>query len=122
MTPQDFVRSATNFINGGNVFLLQDSTANETVGMVGAVASWLNPENGRKCARLALIYTPSQYRSKGLATLAMNRMLEVLKFDRGYKDLYLFTDVTKPAPNKLYRGLGFQPLEDYVLRMMKHSS
>ena len=119
MTPQSFQGQAEVFIASENIFLLRDNKNTEVVCMVGVVATWKNPENDRKSGRLAMIFTPSRFRGQGLARLAMSHMLQVLKSDREYQDLYLFTDVKKPAPNKLYKRIGFKMMEDCVLRLME---
>lgn len=64
--------------------------------------------------RIGPVYTPTRLRRRGYAaaaTVAASR----LAFDRGAREVSLFTDLGNPTSNALYQRLGFEPVHDRVV-------
>jgi GNAT superfamily N-acetyltransferase len=65
-------------------------------------------------ARIGQVYTPPVHRNRGYGgavTVAATRVAH----DRGAGSVILFTDLANPVSNRLYRKLGYLPVEDKVL-------
>lgn len=66
--------------------------------------------------RIGPVYTPKSLRGRGYAAAATAAVCQSA-FDRGAREVSLFTDLANPTSNALYQRLGFRPLGD---RMVFH--
>lgn len=64
--------------------------------------------------RIGPVYTPPGLRRRGYAAAATAAACR-LAFDRGAREVSLFTDLANPTSNALYRRLGFRQVEDRVV-------
>ena len=64
--------------------------------------------------RIGPVYTPKDLRGRGYAAGATTAACR-LAFDRGAREVSLFTDLANPTSNALYQRLGFRPIEDRVV-------
>jgi RimJ/RimL family protein N-acetyltransferase len=64
--------------------------------------------------RVAPVYTPKELRGRGYAGAVTTAVCRDA-FDRGAREVSLFTDVANPTSNALYQRLGFRPLGDRVV-------
>ena len=64
-------------------------------------------------ARVAPVYTPPEHRGRGYAAAATAAVTRRL-LDAGTRDVLLFTDLANPTSNRLYRRLGYRPVEEVV--------
>ena len=63
--------------------------------------------------RINLVYTPPPMRGRGYASnlvAALSRRL----LDSGKRHCFLYTDVSNPTSNKIYRALGYEPVSEAV--------
>jgi uncharacterized protein len=58
------------------------------------------------------VYTPPEYRKKGYATACVAELSQLL-LTQGFRNCLLFTDVTNPTSNRIYRNIGYQPVCDW---------
>ncbi len=63
--------------------------------------------------RIGPVYTPKQLRGRGYAAAATAAACR-LAFERGAREVSLFTHLDNPTSNALYQRLGFRPIEDRV--------
>lgn len=66
---------------------------------------------------VSMVYTPIEERKKGYASSAVwhiNRMLL-----NNYKYTMLYTDLSNPTSNKIYMNIGYKPVVDSMLYMIK---
>ena len=66
--------------------------------------------------RIGPVYTPKPLRGRGYAAAATAAACQSA-YDRGAREISLFTDLANPTSNALYQRLGFRPLGD---RMVFH--
>jgi predicted GNAT family acetyltransferase len=64
-------------------------------------------------ARVAPVYTPPEHRGRGYAAAATAAVTRRL-LDAGTREVLLFTDLANPTSNRLYRRLGYRPVEEVV--------
>ncbi|HZP54814.1 GNAT family N-acetyltransferase [Actinocrinis sp.] len=64
--------------------------------------------------RVGPVYTPKALRGRGYAAAATAAVCESA-FERGAREVSLFTDLANPTSNALYQRLGFRPLGDRVV-------
>jgi predicted GNAT family acetyltransferase len=64
-------------------------------------------------ARVAPVYTPPEHRGRGYAAAATAAVTRRL-LDAGTREVLLFTDLANPTTNRLYRRLGYRPVEEVV--------
>jgi predicted GNAT family acetyltransferase len=89
----------------GNIFLWEDN------GKIVAMAGTTGPTpNG---IRVNLVYTPPAFRGRGYASNLVAKLSQHL-LDGGRKFCFLYTDLTNPTSNKIYRQLGYEPLGENV--------
>jgi hypothetical protein len=60
-------------------------------------------------ARISAAYTPPSFRGNGYATNAVASLSRVI-LDGGKRFCVISADVDDPAPNAIYRGLGYRPM------------
>ncbi|MGI8658918.1 MAG: GNAT family N-acetyltransferase [Candidatus Limnocylindria bacterium] len=75
------------------------------VSFVGASGS---TPNGIK---IAPVYTPPEHRGRGYAS-ALTAAASQDQLDRGRRFTFLFTDLSNPTSNKIYRAIGYEPVCD----------
>ncbi|MEO6579033.1 MAG: GNAT family N-acetyltransferase [Candidatus Limnocylindria bacterium] len=75
------------------------------VSFVGASGS---TPNGIK---IAPVYTPPEQRHRGYAS-ALTAAASQDQLDRGRRFVFLFTDLSNPTSNKIYRAIGYEPVCD----------
>ena len=63
-------------------------------------------------ARVGSVYTPPERRGRGYAG-AVTAACCADALARGVERVVLFTDLSNPAPNKVYQRIGFRPVSDY---------
>jgi uncharacterized protein len=86
-------------------FLLEEGS--EPVTMIGT-----SRDIGTSCS-VNMVYTPKPHRKKGYASLATALLTKAL-LDSGHKETSLFTDMTNPTSNKIYRDVGYEFVCDSV--------
>lgn len=67
-------------------------------------------------ARVGPVYTPPQRRGRGYGS-AVTALATRSILDEGAVPV-LFTDLANPTSNKIYRALGYQPVEDRVIVLL----
>jgi predicted GNAT family acetyltransferase len=61
--------------------------------------------------RLGPVYTPPGDRGHGFAS-AVTAAASQAELDAGRRFVFLFTDLTNPTSNKIYRAIGYEPVVD----------
>lgn len=61
--------------------------------------------------RVGPVYTPPADRGHGFAS-AVTAAVSQAQLDQGRRFVFLFTDVTNPTSNKVYRAIGYEPVID----------
>ena len=85
-----------------SLFVWQDR-----VGIVSMAASSGATPNG---IRINAVYTPPEYRGRGYATSCVTAISQQLL--EKHKYCFLFTNLTNPTSNYIYRKIGFVPICD----------
>lgn len=71
------------------------------------------PARTRHGVRIGYVYTPEQHRRRGYATaLVAHVSRHVLEL--GFSHCVLYTDLANPAANRIYRRVGYRPVQDVV--------
>lgn len=63
-------------------------------------------------ATLNAVYTPPEHRQKGYATSCVAALSQQM-LDCGHRYCFLFTDITNPTSNHIYREIGYQPVGNW---------
>jgi GNAT superfamily N-acetyltransferase len=61
--------------------------------------------------RIGPVYTPPELRRRGYAS-AVTAAASQAELDRGRRFIFLFTDLSNPTSNKIYRQIGYEPVID----------
>lgn len=61
---------------------------------------------------ISAVYTPNQHRGKGFASAVVASLSQEL-LHQGYQRINLFTDLSNPTSNKIYKAIGFKDVCDY---------
>lgn len=61
--------------------------------------------------RIGPVYTPPEHRGHGYAS-AVTAAASQDQLDRGRRFCFLFTDLSNPTSNKIYRAIGYEPVCD----------
>jgi len=86
------------------------------------LALWVNeepvsmagfPARTRHGVRIGYVYTPDEHRRRGYAT-ALVAQLSGHALDLGFGHCVLYTDLANPTSNKIYREVGYRPLQDVM--------
>jgi len=86
------------------------------------LALWVNkepvsmagfPARTRHGVRIGYVYTPDEHRRRGYAT-ALVAHLSGHALDLGFSHCVLYTDLANPTSNKIYREVGYLPLQDVM--------
>ena len=62
--------------------------------------------------RVGPVYTPPEHRNRGYASTAVAALSRRL-FDEGATGIALFTDLSNPTSNRIYRDVGYRRRDDY---------
>lgn len=60
------------------------------------------------------VYTPKEQRKKGYATRCVAHLSQEI-LNQGYQKCFLFTDLSNPTSNSIYKKIGYQEVEDFNL-------
>jgi predicted GNAT family acetyltransferase len=60
---------------------------------------------------ISFVYTPPQFRDNGYATACVAKLTQTL-LSSGYKFCALYTDLTNPTSNSIYKKIGYNPIQD----------
>ena len=93
-------------VEGGNR-LLGLWVDGEPVSMAGF------PAHTRHGVRIGYVYTPEACRRRGYAT-ALVAGLSSHALDLGFSHCVLYTDLANPTSNRIYRSVGYRPLQDVM--------
>lgn len=93
-------------VEGGNR-LLALWVDGEPVSMAGF------PAHTRHGVRIGYVYTPEACRRRGYAT-ALVAGLSSRALDLGFSHCVLYTDLANPTSNRIYRSVGYRPLQDVM--------
>ena len=63
---------------------------------------------------VAFVYTPPYYRKKGFASSCVAQLSQ-LALDRGFSTCVLYTDLSNPVSNSIYRKIGYKPVCDSLM-------
>lgn len=86
------------------------------------LALWVNggpvsmagfPARTRHGVRIGYVYTPDEHRRRGYAT-ALVAELSSQALDLGFNHCVLYTDLANPTSNRIYRSVGYRPLQDVM--------
>jgi uncharacterized protein len=61
--------------------------------------------------RIGPVYTPPELRRNGYAS-AVTAATSQAELDKGRRFIFLFTDLSNPTSNKIYRQIGYEPVID----------
>jgi predicted GNAT family acetyltransferase len=65
--------------------------------------------------RINLVFTPRESRNRGYAT-ALVSTLSQQQLDAGRRFCFLYTDLTNPTSNKIYRSIGYELIAESMRR------
>ena len=92
-------------VSEGRLFVWCDSD-----GRIVSMAAWAGPTpNG---ARVNFVYTPPEFRGRGFASNCVAAVTRLL-LESGRKFVFLFTDISNPTSNRIYRALGYEKLAEH---------
>jgi predicted GNAT family acetyltransferase len=77
-----------------------------------AMAALTTPLAG--VTRVGLVYTPPQHRRHGYAAACTAAISQVGLEDMGAERCILYTQLSNPQSNAIYRSLGFEPIQETV--------
>ena len=101
--PSNSEKLARNKLDDGLIYLWED-------GEIVSIAAVARPTtNG---ITVNYVYTPKEYRGKGYASSIVARMSELM-LER-YKFCALFTDLANPTSNKIYKAIGYIPVQEFT--------
>lgn len=64
-------------------------------------------------SRIGPVWTPREYRGRGFGS-AVTAACSQQAMDAGARHVVLFTDLTNPVSNSIYRKMGYRPVQDVV--------
>ncbi|MXW16678.1 MAG: GNAT family N-acetyltransferase [Gemmatimonadetes bacterium] len=71
------------------------------------------PARTRNTVRIGYVYTPPEYRRRGYAgTLVSHLSRHIL--ESGFRQCVLYTDLSNPTSNRIYREIGYRPVQDVM--------
>ncbi len=95
-----------------NLFLWEDG---DPVSLVGAAG--LTP-NG---IRIGPVYTPTEHRGRGYGT-ALTAAVSALQLERGRSFCFLYTDLSNPTSNAIYRQIGYEQVCEAAEYRFEHAT
>jgi len=63
---------------------------------------------------ISAVYTPRKFQKKGYATSCVASLSKLL-LSEGYKFCSLYTDLSNPTSNSIYRKIGYYPIESSIV-------
>jgi len=97
-------------IENGNVFVWERS--GEIVSMAMAIRPIAHS------ITISGVYTPPEFRRSGYASALVARLSQHM-LDRGYHFVNLFTDLSNPVSNAIYKQIGYHPVCDFRMYQFK---
>jgi hypothetical protein len=76
-----------------------------------SIATWTGPTTHG--VRIGLVYTLPEFRCKGYASACVAALSRAM-LNSGRRFCYLFTDLSNPVSNRIYRRIGYVPVCDFV--------
>ena len=73
------------------------------------MAGWSGPT--AHGIRVNAVYTPVELRGQGYASATVAALSQLL-LDRGYRFCCLYTDLSNPTSNAIYKRIGYDPVTD----------
>ena len=78
-----------------------------------SMAAFPASTRARNTARVGLVYTPDEHRRRGYASALVAHVSRHL-LDSGFRWCVLYTDLANPTANKIYRAIGYRPVQDVM--------
>jgi len=69
--------------------------------------------NTKNIGIVGLVYTPKEFRGNGYATGIVIKLSELI-LKRGFSKCGLFTDISNPTSNKIYKKIGYEPKSEFA--------
>ena len=67
----------------------------------------------RNAVRIGYVYTPVEHRRKGYASALVAHVSSHV-LDSGFRHCVLYTDLANPTSNRIYRAVGYRPVQDVM--------
>ena len=67
----------------------------------------------RNAVRIGYVYTPVEHRRKGYASALVAHLSSHI-LDSGFRHCVLYTDLANPTSNRIYRAVGYRPVQDVM--------
>ena len=67
----------------------------------------------RNAVRIGYVYTPVERRRKGYASALVAHLSSHI-LDSGFRHCVLYTDLANPTSNRIYRAVGYRPVQDVM--------
>ncbi|WP_221564870.1 GNAT family N-acetyltransferase [Alkalihalobacillus sp. TS-13] len=64
------------------------------------------------------VYTPKEYENRGYATSCVSELSRML-LKEGYEFCTLYTDLSNPTSNSIYKRIGYRPIGDSIVYQFK---
>lgn len=71
------------------------------------------PARTRNTVRVGYVYTPDRYRRRGYASTLVAQVSRHI-LDSGFRRCVLYTDLANPTSNRIYREIGYRPVQDVM--------
>lgn len=104
--PRDIPAAVRRLIEAGSLFVWVDD------GAVVSMAVKVRPAG--QGIKITYVYTPPELRRRGYATSCVAALSRHCLDDLGYAWCTLFTDLSNPTSNDIYREVGYEPVCDFV--------
>jgi len=69
--------------------------------------------NTKNIGIVGLVYTPKEFRGNGYATSVVIKLSELI-LKRGFSKCGLFTDISNPTSNQIYKNIGYEPKTEFA--------
>jgi len=88
----------------------------------GFLAIWIDrvpvsmaafPARTRNTVRVGYVYTPDENRRRGYASAPVAQVSRHI-LDSGVRRCVLYTDLANPTSNRIYRAIGYRPVQDVM--------
>ncbi|MBB6271842.1 GNAT superfamily N-acetyltransferase [Pedobacter cryoconitis] len=83
----------------------------DTTKGIGCIAQVLNIEDNMPI--IGSLYTPPTFRGNGYATMLVHAVTKKL-LENGYEQCGIISDATNPYTNKMFKGIGFNPVSEHL--------
>ncbi len=71
------------------------------------------PARTRNTVRVGYVYTPDEHRRRGYASVLVAQVSRHI-LDSGFRRCVLYTDLANPTSNRIYRAIGYRPVQDVM--------